>query len=467
MYNGGIEIFPVVVIHLSKRIQEKQMKRISLFSAILATVVFWGGGMFLHAQQPARLGGAPVPVRPAQTAPAAPAKTTPAKAAPTPGGEEECDRDHGTHLLNFTFKEEGQFELSPAEALKKFITIYTRLDLLSDELEDVTYEYMEGDALKKKALEPQLRKLSKGTHDLYHDLQELVEPAWIANPQQEEVIAWMLFLMQCALDEDQYEVAYDLARELMGKLVHQQEPILYEMTGIAAYMVGQFPVAEHCFKAAAAAHEEYGDDEDSLFSEDAQALAEMLPYYRVAWAEETAARRKDTAADNLPQVLLKTTKGDVVVELFEDQAPNTVANFISLVEKGFYDKNDFHTVIDGFMAQTGSPDPEGTGTPGYTIADECGKPGARRHYRGSLSMAHLGPDTAGSQFFICLVPIPHLDGKYTVFGRVIQGMDVISALNRVDVTAEVLEDEPDQIEKAQVVRKRNHAYVPRTTAIVE
>ncbi|MDO4551690.1 MAG: peptidylprolyl isomerase [Planctomycetia bacterium] len=168
----------------------------------------------------------------------------------------------------------------------------------------------------------------------------------------------------------------------------------------------------------------------------------------------------------MPQVVLQTTKGNIVVELFEDEAPNTVANFIYLAEKGFYNNNDFHTVISGFMAQTGSPQPDGTGTPGYAIPDESTKPGARKHFRGSLSMAHLGTNTAGSQFFITLVPSAHLDGKYTVFGRVIQGMEVVSALERIDVADEYLQtesglDQPDKIIRTQILKKRNHPYTPQ------
>ncbi len=464
------------------------MKRISLVSITFAAAVIFQACAFLHAQQtpgtaaPAPTAAAPVraaapavvspaptaasalaatpaPARPTQVPPAASTTAVkPAAPARLTNTEDDCDRDHGTHNLNYKFDADGNFSLPPAEALKKFVEAYTRFDILSEEHEDISQEYEEATPEQQKVLAPRLIKISKDVHNLYHELQDLAEPAWMANPQQEEVVGFLLFLMASALDEDQYEVAYDLAREMMGKLVHQQEPILYEMAGIAAFMVNQYPVAAHCFKEAAA------NDE---FTETGESLNDMLPYYNVAWKEELALRQKEAAANDLPRVLLKTTKGDVLVELFEDQAPNTVANFISLVEKGFYDNNDFHTVVSGFMAQTGSPEADGTGTPGYTITDECTKPGARRHYRGSLSMAHLGPNTAGSQFFICLVPTSHLDGKYTVFGRVIHGIDVISALERIDAASddEDSADEPDKIIKAQVTRKRNHAYVPQKSPI--
>jgi cyclophilin family peptidyl-prolyl cis-trans isomerase len=168
------------------------------------------------------------------------------------------------------------------------------------------------------------------------------------------------------------------------------------------------------------------------------------------------------AAENRPQVLLRTTKGDVVIELFEDEAPNTVANFISLVERHFYNGLKFHRVIDGFMAQGGDPKGDGTGGPGYNIACECYLPNARNHRRGSLSMAHAGRDTGGSQFYITFVPTSHLDGKHTVFGQVVQGMEVVDQFARVEPGRSLGGPEPDRIIEARVLRKRNHEYEPKT-----
>ncbi|MBI2826059.1 MAG: peptidylprolyl isomerase [Planctomycetia bacterium] len=166
----------------------------------------------------------------------------------------------------------------------------------------------------------------------------------------------------------------------------------------------------------------------------------------------------------MPRVLLQTSKGDIVLELFENEAPNTVANFVSLVEKGFYDGLSFHRVLPGFMAQGGDPKGDGSGGPGYTIACECYTPNHRQHFRGSLSMAHAGKDTGGSQFFLTFVPTPHLDeaqAPHTVFGRVIEGMDVLTALTRRDPTKQNQPD-ADKIIKATVLRKRDHAYEPKT-----
>jgi cyclophilin family peptidyl-prolyl cis-trans isomerase len=181
-------------------------------------------------------------------------------------------------------------------------------------------------------------------------------------------------------------------------------------------------------------------------------------------AEEMKRREAEARADDLPRVKLTTTAGDVVVELFENEAPNTVANFIALAEKGFYDGTPFHRVIGGFMAQGGDPTGTGAGGPGHALACETDAAGARRHFLGSLSMAHAGKNTGGSQFFLTFRPTEHLDGKHTVFGRVVSGFDVLPKLIRTqdEQGRRIPGLTPDKIVKAQVVRKRDHAYEPKT-----
>jgi cyclophilin family peptidyl-prolyl cis-trans isomerase len=180
---------------------------------------------------------------------------------------------------------------------------------------------------------------------------------------------------------------------------------------------------------------------------------------------EMAARKADAAADDRPRVTITTSKGDIVIELFEDEAPNTVANFVSLVEKGFYDDTPFHRVIGGFMAQGGDPTGTGSGGPGYAIDCECELPAARKHFLGSLSMAHGGKNTGGSQFFLTVRPTEHLDGRHTVFGRVIEGFEVLPKLARTQNQEgkPIPGLEPDTIVKAKVLRKRDHAYEPKTS----
>ena len=122
--------------------------------------------------------------------------------------------------------------------------------------------------------------------------------------------------------------------------------------------------------------------------------------------------------------LFKTEKGDFTVELYADKVPNTVNNFVFLAREGYYDNVTFHRVISNFMAQGGDPTGTGTGGPGYKIADEF-HPSLRHNSAGILSMANAGPNTNGSQFFITHGPTPHLDHRHSVFGKVVQGMDIV------------------------------------------
>ena len=126
-----------------------------------------------------------------------------------------------------------------------------------------------------------------------------------------------------------------------------------------------------------------------------------------------------------------TDRGTIRVELAADKAPLTVANFVNLAQRGFYDGLKFHRVINDFMVQGGCPQGTGTGGPGYRFEDEANN--GLRHERGVLSMANAGPNTNGSQFFITHVATPWLDGKHTVFGKVIEGLDVVDAIKQGDV----------------------------------
>ena len=129
------------------------------------------------------------------------------------------------------------------------------------------------------------------------------------------------------------------------------------------------------------------------------------------------------------KAVIETDKGTINVNLFADQAPMTVANFVNLAGRGFYDNLVFHRVIDDFMVQGGCPQGTGTGGPGYRFGDEC-TPDLKHDGPGVLSMANAGPGTNGSQFFITHVPTPWLDGKHTVFGRVVGDVDqdVVNAI---------------------------------------
>ena len=135
-------------------------------------------------------------------------------------------------------------------------------------------------------------------------------------------------------------------------------------------------------------------------------------------------------SEKMTTVTLETNKGNIVINLYSDM-PITTENFEKLVKEGFYDEVIFHRVIDGFMLQGGDPTGTGTGGPGYTIEDEFTHEGGNKNNRGTISMANAGPNTGGSQFFINLVDNNFLDTKHPVFGKVVEGMDVVDAIAKV------------------------------------
>ncbi|MCL4192728.1 MAG: peptidylprolyl isomerase [Thermoguttaceae bacterium] len=142
--------------------------------------------------------------------------------------------------------------------------------------------------------------------------------------------------------------------------------------------------------------------------------------------------------------IIETNRGTIRLKLHDDKAPKTVANFETLVTRGFYNGLKFHRVIADFMIQTGCPKGTGTGGPGYTFADEF-HPDLKHDSPGVLSMANAGPNTNGSQFFITHVPTPWLDGKHSVFGKVIEGQDVVNKIKQGDSMKTVtITEEPEK-----------------------
>lgn len=147
---------------------------------------------------------------------------------------------------------------------------------------------------------------------------------------------------------------------------------------------------------------------------------------------------KDYSGIKQIQANIHTHEGDIILDLDFKSAPNTVANFIELATKGFYNGLMFHRVIPGFIVQGGDPEGSGKGGPGYTIDDEFSK---LKHTTGVISMANRGPNTGGSQFFITQAPQPHLDGKHAVFGSVVKGQDVVCRIEQGDtiISVEIVE----------------------------
>ena len=167
-----------------------------------------------------------------------------------------------------------------------------------------------------------------------------------------------------------------------------------------------------------------------------------------------------------PTIKLATSKGDIICELYEDKCPNTVANIIQLAENGFYEGMTFHRVIPTFMAQGGCPCSKddasgmpGTGGPGYNFEDEC-HPELKHDGMGILSMANAGPNTNGSQFFLCFVATPWLDGKHAVFGKVTDGLDVLKAIESIGTPSGATTEKV--YFNIEVLTKNDHPYEVKT-----
>jgi cyclophilin family peptidyl-prolyl cis-trans isomerase len=266
---------------------------------------------------------------------------------------------------------------------------------------------------------------------------------------KEEAGEFLQIRIQDLLTRDDFEPVIQIGQLLIAQGFQTAD--VYEATAIAAYMTNQTQLARDYFQEA----EKRGGLDSS-----SKQLLDSIAYREKAWDEEQRLRQAESEADDLPRVRLSTDKGDIVVELFENEAPLSVANFVHLVDQGFYDGLSFHRVLPHRMAQGGCPQGDGTGGPGYTIPCESYGDTSRRHFRGSLSMAKKSErNTAGSQFFFNFTPAQHLDGEYTVFGRILEGMDVLAKLQRRNPKNPAAAP-PDRILKAVVERRRDHEYQP-------
>jgi cyclophilin family peptidyl-prolyl cis-trans isomerase len=341
----------------------------------------------------------------------------------------------------------------PDTPLGKFQKAEREWQALDKRLSELQSTYTTSTSPAARAeIKKQYQELVDKSNALLPNLRATAEAAYLAEPNAHTNVTRLLVGM-VAYDyrRDDYESAMKLAKLLDENKC--PEEVLYSVAGAAAFNADDYDTAEKYLTRA--------DKSGKLDRQGKELLAE-LPAQKEAWAKEQEIRTKEAAAgdkDLLPRVKIETSKGPIVIELFENEAPQTVGNFISLVEAKKYDGLTFHRVLAGFMAQGGDPAGDGSGGPGYEIYCECYKPEYRRHFRGTLSMAHAGKDTGGSQFFLTFRPTTHLNGKHTAFGRVVEGMDVLAKLQRIDpqnptgVT-------PDKIVKAEVLRKRDHAYEP-------
>ncbi len=276
-----------------------------------------------------------------------------------------------------------------------------------------------------------------------------------SDPAAKTAIAEMLWkIVNDNVEDDRYEGMLPVAQALLANNYPQEK--LLSTASMIAFALCDFEALRPILNKLAI---------EGGASPQLMGLQQDLPRVEKLWQEELQARQQDAQGEPLPRVLMHTSKGDIEFELFENQAPETVANFISLIESGFYQGHTFHRVIEHFMAQTGCPTGDGTGGPGYTIYNENDKPGARGFFRGTLGLAlSQDPNSGGSQFFVTFVPTYQLNDGFTAFGRVISGMDVLSNLVRINPDEKKEEGAPaampDEIVSMEVLFKRDHAYQP-------
>ncbi len=346
----------------------------------------------------------------------------------------------------------------PGPANAEFQRVFEEWKTLVGELGALRAKYRTAQKDEQPEIKKQWDVLIEKGKAMKPKLFQAAEKAFAEAPNADkDITGFLLDTFDAQMEADDYENAARVGKLLVDN--HCGATRTASDAGIAAVSIGDFDAAE---KYLALANKEgyYKRPQPTDQRADlAKHYLSLFMQFKTAWDKEQKIRQAETLADDLPRVLIKTNKGDMVVELFENEAPNTVANFVSLVDKGFYNGVAFHRVLPGFMAQGGDPEGTGRGGPGYTIPFEANKLNHRLHFRGSLSMARQanGKDTAGSQFFICFAPKTELDGEYTVFGRVIDGFDVLAKIQRRDPDKPD-QPVPDKIIEAKVLRKRPHEY---------
>jgi cyclophilin family peptidyl-prolyl cis-trans isomerase len=337
------------------------------------------------------------------------------------------------------------------EAAEAYAAVRGEWDAVDGQLDDLGAKFRAASPAAREEIRTQYAELVDKANALLPRLRETGIAAYKESPNQDAALVRLLVgILANDVRHDRYEIAMELAELLIGN--ECPENAIYGQAGAAAYCLDEFAVAQEHLNAA---------KEADALPEELMAYLTDVAFAKKLWGKEQEIRGAEAEADDLPRVLLKTSKGEILVELFENEAPQTVGNFVSLVESGFYDGLSFHRVLPGFMAQGGCPDGDGLGGPGYNIYCECFEKNHRKHFRGSLSMAHGRPrDTGGSQFFITFKRTSHLDGVHTVFGRVIEGIEVLEKIQRRNPDAPGPKPEPDKIVEAKVVRKRPHEYKP-------
>lgn len=305
----------------------------------------------------------------------------------------------------------------------------------------------------KEKPEERRARVDTAAHESDAKLDALIEAAKVAyeaDPKDRDIETFLGYVTNLIGAFDRLEESLDIALLLAKHGVETTD--LFNFIGRSALEVGQFDLAEEYWKKSQALGKLDPDGEKQLAK---------LEEWRSRVGEETARRQEEARADNNPRIRFNTTRGEFIVELFEDDFPNTINNFVYLVEQAYFTNHPFFRVVSGFGATTGCPAGNGTGGPGHVIANEAASGKNRPHLRGTLAMVTTKEGIHGSQFFIKYrLTGGGLETDMPVFGRVIEGMEVVSRLQRAEPFTKLKQASPDKILEARVIRKRDHEYFP-------
>ncbi len=350
-------------------------------------------------------------------------------------------------------------------ASQEFDQLFVQWREKLDAMRKLQVEYKRALPAEQNGMEQQFAQLLTEATEMSVRLQSLVEEAYVANPADPDKEEFLISMAYAKYKQDKFEESLRLCKVLLNTQTDVRGGVL-DLTAQNEYLLNNYDEAQRLI---AEAETELNKVQRPLAAE-TQAMRTNLEADRAAWQEELAFQQADATPEGdpnaLPRVELETTKGKIVIELFENEAPNTVANFITLVRNGTYNGTPFHRVIEGFMAQGGDPNGDGTGDAGYKIPFESNKEPYRKHFRAAVAMAH-GPqskDTGGTQFYIVYrrTGSRHLDGEHTVFGRVIEGMDAATDFARpAPGSRDPTIENPDRILTATVLNARDHEYTFR------
>ena len=371
--------------------------------------------------------------------------------------------------LQLVKSEQEAVELGPKN--KAFMEAFAEYRELGKKLTAMKKEYYDAKPERRQEIDAQYSGLFKQGLVLHKKSVELALDAHDEVPHRNPSVNNLLYLtVGDAFDCERYEEAVHIFKRLSASDIPAELGRFYVPAGFSAMLSMNYKEAEEWLKKATELGELEKVFKDWARTEPGrerlaamQSQLGMMANIKEAWGKEQEIRKAEAEtgvrdpAKKLPRVEITTTKGKFVLELFENEAPNTVANFISLVESGFYNDTLFHRVLPNFMAQGG----QGRGV-NFSLDDECGNrfPQYRKHFRGSISMANTGrPNTNSSQFFLTFVPTYHLDGGHTVFGHVVEGIEVLADIQRFNPQdEEAMIPELDKIIEAKVLNKRDHAY---------